>query len=265
MPAIYAHYIFGKKVYASLPKEEKKIIRQGKDAFLLGLHGPDLLFYYYPISKNRINQQGSRMHKRLAADFFDKGKQNYQSGHSLILRAYLYGFLCHFILDSECHPYITDYMEEHSLGHLEIETEFDRFLMEADGHDPLCYVPIHHLISRAETRKQISRMFKRVTPRQIGICIHSFRKTIRFFICGTHGKRMMMHALSRISGQDKEIGGLIMDGRARAECEESNRFLKERLGHAVGLAVDQIKEYGDVLDHDGLLSMRLYRDFEKLP
>ena len=44
MPAAYAHYVFGKKVYAMLPKREKELICEGKDAFLLGLHGPDLLF-----------------------------------------------------------------------------------------------------------------------------------------------------------------------------------------------------------------------------
>ena len=59
MPAVYAHYLFGKKVYKALPEAEKKMVRQGKDAFLIGLHGPDLLFYYRPFGKNRINQQGT--------------------------------------------------------------------------------------------------------------------------------------------------------------------------------------------------------------
>lgn len=120
MPATYAHYVFGKKVYAKLSKEEKEDIRKGKDAFLLGLHGPDLLFYYYPIGKNRINQQGVHMHKEIAADFFNRGRLSYHKQRDQALRAYLYGFLCHFILDSECHPYVNYYMEEQELGHLEI-------------------------------------------------------------------------------------------------------------------------------------------------
>ena len=101
MPAIYAHYLFGKKVYQRLPQPEKEVIRKGKDAFLIGLHGPDLLFYYRPFGKNRINRQGTRMHQELAAGFFDKGKREYEKDQNPVLRAYLYGFLCHFILDSE--------------------------------------------------------------------------------------------------------------------------------------------------------------------
>ena len=92
MPAVYAHYLFGKKVYKALPEAEKKMVRQGKDAFLIGLHGPDLLFYYRPFGKNRINQQGTRMHRELAAGFFEKGKEEYEKDHDPVLRAYPVSF-----------------------------------------------------------------------------------------------------------------------------------------------------------------------------
>lgn len=263
MPATYAHYAFGKKVFARLPEEEKKVVRLGKDAYLLGLHGPDLLFYYYPLAKNRINQQGTHMHKEIAADFFDKGRTNYRRERDQVLRAYLYGFLCHFILDSECHPYINLYMEEHDLGHLEIETEFDRYLMELDGRDPLKYAPVHHLISRRHTREQISAMFDRVSPGKIGICIHQFRRVITFFVCRTPGKRAVLRTLSHVTGQDKNLGGLIMDGRGNPSCEESDLFLETRLEHAVQIAVEEIEKYSKVLESGGLLSERLYRDYEE--
>lgn len=263
MPATYAHYLFGKKVCAALPEEEKEAICQGKDAYLLGLHGPDLLFYYYPLAKNRINQQGTHMHKELAVDFFDKGRTNYRRERDQALRAYLYGFLCHFILDSECHPYINLYMEEHDLGHLEIETEFDRYLMEQEGKDPLAYAPVHHLISRRHTREQISTMFDRVSPRKIGICIYQFRQVITFFVCRTPGKRAVLRTLSHVTGQDKNIGGLIMDGRVHPGCKESDQFLEARMEHAVQIAVEEIEKYSKVLESGGLLSERLYRNYEE--
>lgn len=263
MPATYAHYVFGKKVYAKLPKQEKQLIHKGEDAFLLGLHGPDLLFYYYPLSKNRINQQGSQMHKEIAADFFDRGRTNYRKERDQVLRAYLYGFLCHFILDSECHPYVNLYMEEQNLGHLEIETEFDRYLMVKDGKNPLDFVPVHHLISRKHTREQISSMFDNVSPRQIDICIYQFRRVISLFVCKSPVKRAFLKILSRITGQDKNIGGLIMDGKVHPACAESDRFLEARLEHAVQIAADEIQKYSRVLESGGLLSERLYRDYEE--
>lgn len=263
MPATYAHYVFGKKVYKNLPEEEKQVLARGKDAFLLGLHGPDLLFYYYPLGKNRINQQGTRMHKELAADFFDRGRTNYRKERDQVLRAYLYGFLCHFILDSECHPYVNYYMEENHLGHLEIETEFDRYLMELDGYDPLNFVPVKHLISRKHTREQIALMFDEVTPEQIGVCIKMFRMVIASFVCKNPIKRSVFKILSRLTGQDKSIGGLIMDGRVHPKCGESDRFLAERLEQGVQIAVEEIEKYSKVLEQGGLLSDRLYRDYEE--
>ena len=65
MPATYAHYIFGKKVYRALPGELREMIKENKAAYLLGLHGPDLLFYYKPYSKNRINQLGVKIRGRI--------------------------------------------------------------------------------------------------------------------------------------------------------------------------------------------------------
>jgi len=263
MPATYAHYVFGKKVYAKLSKEEKEDIRKGKDAFLLGLHGPDLLFYYYPIRKNRINQQGVRMHKEIAAYFFNRGRLSYHKKRDQVLRAYLYGFLCHFILDSECHPYVNYYMEERELGHLEIETEFDRYLMELDGKNPVHDIPVHHLLSRKHTREQISEMFRSVTPKQIGICICLFRLVIAFFVCASPVKRTFLKMLSRITGQDKSIGGLIVDGRIHPICKESNWFLEKRMEHAAEIAAEEIRKYKKVLESGGLLSDRLYRNYEE--
>ena len=45
MPAVYAHYKFGREVYRALPQEIRQILRENKAAYLIGLHGPDLLFY----------------------------------------------------------------------------------------------------------------------------------------------------------------------------------------------------------------------------
>ena len=263
MPAAYAHYVFGKKVFQELSGTEKEIIRKGEDAFLLGLHGPDLLFYYFPLCKNRINQQGVKLHKKIAAEFFELGRKRYKEDQDSVLRAYLYGFLCHYILDSECHPYISEYMEEHDLGHLEIETEFDRYLMEEDGRDPLYYVPIHHLISRAHTRREISKMFDYVTPRQIDWCIRLFRRTLKLFVCRSRRKLKIFRIFSRLTGQDKEIGGLIMDGQLNEACQESDLFLEHRLNKGVKLAAEEIEKYSHALDTDGFLSMRLYRNYEE--
>lgn len=50
------------------------MIKENKAAYLLGLHGPDLLFYYHSYSKNRINQLGVKMHEETARSFLKSEK-----------------------------------------------------------------------------------------------------------------------------------------------------------------------------------------------
>ena len=49
MPSTYAHYRFGQEVLKELPNDIKKIIIENKELYDIGLHGPDLLFYYLPL------------------------------------------------------------------------------------------------------------------------------------------------------------------------------------------------------------------------
>ena len=51
-------------------------------------------------------------------------------------RAYLYGVLAHYALDSLSHPFIHRMAAQGKATHTQIETEFDRFLLDLDGKKP---------------------------------------------------------------------------------------------------------------------------------
>ena len=69
MPTTYAHDLFGKEVYKRLPSDMKALIRRHGDLYRIGLHGPDILFYYM-VSKNPVTQFGIEMHHEKARAFF---------------------------------------------------------------------------------------------------------------------------------------------------------------------------------------------------
>ncbi len=263
MPATYAHYKFGKFVYQALPREIRRLLKGGRAAYLVGLHGPDLLFYYHPYGKNRINQLGVRMHREPASVFFEKARGEYQSHPSDALLAYLCGFLCHFALDSACHPYINEYMLRHGLGHLEIETDFDRFLMEEDGFNPTTHNCTRHLIRDLDMEEAVASVYDGVTADQIDDSIRGFRRCIRLFQCPGKAKAAFLTALSHLAGQKRQLGGLIMTGKPHPCCKESRTVLKEKLGASVDTAVRLIREYVDAVQTDQALSPELQRNFEE--
>ena len=58
MPTTYAHYKFGGEVVNTLPRLLQRSIENNRELFDLGVHGPDLLFYYKALTKNPVNGQG---------------------------------------------------------------------------------------------------------------------------------------------------------------------------------------------------------------
>ncbi len=262
MPATYAHYKFGKAVYRALPQDVRQIVRENSPAFLLGLHGPDLLFYYHAFSKNRVNRLGVRMHSETALDFFEQGRRVYKKRPSYVLLSYLCGFLCHYMLDSECHPYISRYMEAYGVGHLELETDFDRELMEEDGFDPTLHNCTRHLVRDLDTEEAIASVLENVTPAQVDESILGFRRIIRLFQCPNPAKACFLRGFFTLIGQKKGLAGLVMDGIPNSDCEISRRKLQELMDAAVKPAADEIVSYVRTIDTDEMLSQRLNRDFE---
>ncbi|MCI8853383.1 MAG: zinc dependent phospholipase C family protein [Lachnospiraceae bacterium] len=262
MPATYAHYVFGKKVYQQLPAGIGKLIREHPKAYLLGLHGPDLLFYYRPLGKNRVNQRGSRMHHELASDFFEMGRKVYQETGDLELFSYLTGFLCHFTLDSECHPYIRRYMEDYRVSHTEIETELDRALMEEARLNPTTHNCTAHLCRKKSTERAIASVLEGVSVGQVDESIREFRWCIRLLQCPKRGKELVLRALFCLIGQKDYFGGMLMTGRENQRCQGSRLFLAQRLEDSVETAVALICEYAGKISTAEPLSARFHRDFE---
>ena len=145
MPAFYAHYRFGAEVLRSAPPAIQAVCRENRALFDIGLHGPDLFFFYRPVLPNRVNRIGHEAHHRSGREFLARGKKVLSAAKDpRATRAYLYGLLCHFALDSTCHPYIAEAMSEYNLTHAAVETAFDRALLTADGIDPLTFDPCSH-------------------------------------------------------------------------------------------------------------------------
>lgn len=112
MPGFTTHYILGMKAYNDLPNNQLKyIIAKYRWLYQLGLQGPDMFFYNIPILRHRdYRNVGSYMHEHHIRDFFDCYMRNLaeipfrqQREQGL---AYFCGFLCHYIGDSICHPYV---------------------------------------------------------------------------------------------------------------------------------------------------------------
>ena len=133
MPSNYAHYRFGQRVLEGLPEDLRRTIGENSRLYDVGLHGPDIFFYYDPFAKDN---PGSRFHRQSGREFFTRACRHLRLTPSGPGLAYLYGVLGHYCLDSVCHPFVNSIAAEGKIGHVELETEFDRYLLELDGKTP---------------------------------------------------------------------------------------------------------------------------------
>lgn len=188
MPTTYTHYAYGQEVLRRLPKKQQRIILAHEDYYNIGVHGPDILFYYRAFSKNEVNQCGVRVHHepmhiflRQAFSVFDNQRRKQEAF------AYLAGFMTHFMLDSSCHPYIRKRIRETGISHTEIERDWDSVMMQRDHLNPLTHRPACHIKSRPGYGKLIAPYYG-LTPGKIQksliymklILNHIFRSSFGF-------------------------------------------------------------------------------------
>ncbi len=261
MPTTYAHDLFGKRVYQKLDGSLQEVIRRHRAAYIVGLHGPDILFYVRPFHKNRFVEMGHCMHRETAADFFAKGIERYRAEKDDGVRAYLLGFVCHFMLDSTCHPYIGQYMEKTGARHDEIETEFDRAMMEATGKNPFFYHPSHVIHATRDCVRSIAAVLDGVTEKDVRHMLRSMKFYTNITVCPTAFKRRLLLGAAKTFGIYRFVQGRVIRKCPLPVCRQSTEELKQLFKLAIPETVTVLEEYDKCLQNGGEVSFRFHRNY----
>lgn len=264
MPAIYAHDRFGAEVSKRLDGDLREIINKYYPQFSIGLQGPDIFFFYRPFCRNRINKYGTLLHHVSALPFFKHALSVVRrNGRDSREYAYLMGFICHFILDSECHPYVEQMIRKTGVQHLEIEEEFEKFLLRADRRDPFAY-PLAELVpTDALTAEAIYPFYgKSITRKTARKSLQYMKLVKRLFTAPGTFKYSVIRSLMKLSGKDAYCRGLLHQRQDHPACRESNKGLMERFRDAEPLAADMIVSFDESLKDGTLLNRRFDRTFE---
>lgn len=264
MPAAYAHYVFGQKVLKELPRNLQERIKEYLPLYHIGLHGPDILFYYEPLRSNDISRLGTELHEAEAEGFFDHARKLIlaaEGEEKAAMEAYISGFICHFMLDSECHGYIAEKMKESELSHAEIETEFDCMLMRKKGLDPHTRNAAKHLMVNKNCAGIIAPFFN-LEPKQIYKAVRSMKRCQQMLLVPKQSKRMFLNAALKVSGKYESLHGMMVNEEPNQRCVDSNWELFGRLKAAVDPCEELIEEYLEECSGAQPLNERFQRNFE---
>lgn len=256
MPALYAHLRFGEEVASTLPVPFSTAIEKYPEAFCLGTQGPDILFYHQPMKKNDIRTRGTYLHTFSGNAFFSAQAKKFliAEGNSISEKAenngaytaYLCGFLCHFVLDTICHPYIDEHSTE-AVSHGKIESEFDKYILKRDGMPIRGYNTATPILDRNGTKDAVSTALD-VPTENIALAIKTMRKINGWFSKKCELFHTIAHIFLKIAGMERKFGDMFIHKKDDPLCAEINEVLFDKWQNAIPQATAAIQDFFNALE-----------------
>jgi len=130
MPNVWTHYLFGERI----AEQSGMNFSLNKKEFQLGTQGPDPFFYYsfWPWKKKDflVLEIGSRIHKEHCGEFLFSMIEYLKISPNAMLKAYVFGFISHHVLDRNAHPYIVYRSGEKGNKHQKLEIYIDTLMLK---------------------------------------------------------------------------------------------------------------------------------------
>lgn len=240
MPNYYAHLEFGRRVLDTLPLPLRKSVEAEKDAFFIGLYGPDPLFFS---PRRRVRQQGRALHRQAVRPAAARLRQAMEERLPLA-HGYAAGFLCHFALDSACHPYVDAMVSRGEATHGQIEAELDRLLMLRVGLNPMEDTPMPPLPVTPELEPVLRAAYPVLSPRQFQQGYDLFGRASRLLtLASGAGLRELVDRLARRHAGCAPLRGVVLAREPDPACAQSSTDLYTLLTETVSPTAEVLSAY----------------------
>ncbi len=262
MPATYTHAVYGQMVLDQLEPALGERIQAHRPCYDIGLSGPDILFFYKPLSKNPVKELGYGMHEKPARPFFENARKRIpESGNPEAALAYILGFINHFVLDSQCHPLINRKVKELPISHSHLESELDAVLMRERELDPSRTRVTEHIHPTGENA-QVIAPFLGVEAAKVREALNTMKRVLNLFVAPGRLKQGIVRTGLRLAGQYEGLEGLMIRREADPACAEICRTLRQQMEEAVPVSCRLIREFLEKQAGEEPLDPRYDRDFE---
>ena len=250
MPSTYAHYRFGVALLPTIPADVRRTIQRFRRLFDVGLHGPDIFYYRSPVLKAGDSFLGIRFHEQTGLEFFQRVCRFVRLEKSEASQAYLYGVLCHYCLDTLSHPYIREQAEITGVGHLAIETEFDRYLLEKDGKIPPHTQDLSpHLQLTPGEFETVAKFYPPATAAHIKESLRNMTHIIKLLTAPEGPRRTVVEKGFGLVAS--EFSGMIMTTSPNPQCSHLNPLILEQYEKALAQFPDMLSQLQAHMTYSG--------------
>lgn len=259
MPSIYAHQKFGNDVRRTLPEAVRKKVEEHLDVFNIGLQGPDIFFYYHPLSWGEIPKYGNALHEKTGRCFFGEAidrlaglseETEDEREQKATSRIYLCGVLCHYILDSTCHGFIDETEQSGVTTHAELEGDYDRHLIAGEGRDPVREILTKEFLPSRAAAEAIAVFYPEVSADIVEEALRSCVKFQKLVLCRSDLKRNFFYTVLKRIGKYESLHPHIMNKEADPACAEAEKQLDILYQEALPRAGEQIAKWGGLFEEE---------------
>lgn len=172
MADFWTHYYIG--------EEMQKIIHEPlhRKVFLLGCQGPDF-YYFLKFKVHTIPPNlGELIHKDSTREVFKKAFEFLKKNNSSLLRSYVLGWVNHFIVDKNVHPYIDS---KKTYDHKRLEADIDTYILNKYMDKDIFHMKSKPILKYREELKPVYDMYKFIAKEvyQKELTIDAFKKSLR--------------------------------------------------------------------------------------
>lgn len=231
MPSTYAHYRFGLAMLPQLPGDARRTIQRFRRLYEVGLHGPDIFYYQLPGLNKSASFLGIKFHEQTGQDFFQRVCRSIRMERSEAAQAYLYGVLCHYCLDAVCTPFIKERCEAEGMKSLQVETEFDRYLLDRDGKKPACSQDLSpHLKLTPGEWETVAKFYPPATAKIVKDSLNNMTFVLKLLATPEGARRTVL--AKGVSVLGKDFTGAVMGTEPDPVCAHLNEGLMEKYRQA---------------------------------
>ena len=172
--ALAAHNMIPKNCYV------EKAISKNMYAFNIGSSGPDLFYFYHAFpwskkeKKKEVYHYGELFHKTLTNEHFKAAIEFAKQTKDETVVSYVAGWIAHYALDRNAHPFIFHYTGNDSLAHRRMEAELDARMLDKKLNTSIKkYKPYELVNNDSHTIEAINKIYKHVLKEVYSITLDS--------------------------------------------------------------------------------------------
>lgn len=268
MPSYYAHFQFGKDIIRKMPAELKSIINEdinSIDSFIVGLQGPDPLYFHNPLLFTSLNREAGQIHHSSGLDFFAPACNHLKAKRTSQGISYILGCIAHYVLDSSCHPIIIEHQKKDGISHRKVEREFDDYVMRINKFN-YKNIEFDLILPANDNLGEIcSPFYKTADSRGFNSSIRDMRKTLSRLNAKSDVFRSAEYLVLSLIPPIKTVRDMIPiehnDKDLSKECLLRNELIYAEFDDAVPLAINLMIDTLDCIKDGGKLSERFIPDY----